>query len=549
MRPKSGLIFVILVLLGLVILSCQNGSSLRQGPANSDSSSGGQGQSVEVDVLTYHYDPTRQGLNALENTLTLSKVNSNSFGKVGFFPVDGKVDGQPLYVHELVVSNLPHNTLFVVTENDSVYAFDADTGTQLWQATALEHGETPSDDLGCNLISPTIGITSTPVIDLHQGRNGAIYFVAMSKDSAGNYHQRLHALDITTGEELFGGPAEILATYPGTGDNSENGQVIFDPRQYAVRAALLELNGAIYMAFTSHCDFRPYTGWVMGYGATTLAQTSVLNLTPNGAEGAIWMAGVGLAADTQGYIYLLDANGSFDSTLNGQRFPNNGDFGNGFLKIATSPQLTVADYFQPYNTAEESEQDVDLGSGGAMVLPDLTDSTGRTRHLVIGAGKDGHIYVLDRNNMGKFHPGNNSQIFQDVANGLPGGVWGGPAYFNGTIYYGNNLGPIRAFNLTNGQLPDLPGSQTSLLFAYPGALPSLSANGASNGIVWAVENTNPAVLHAYDAANLIRELYNSNQAGTRDQFGPGNKFITPVVANGKVFVGTTNGVAVFGLLQ
>jgi len=183
-----------------------------------------------------------------------------------------------------------------------------------------------------------------------------------------------------------------------------------------------------------------------------------------------------------------------------------------------------------------------------MVLPDLIDASGRTRHLTVGAGKDGHIYVLDRDNMGKFNSRSNA-IYQDLTNGLPGGVWGSPAYFNGTIYYGNNLGPIRAFKVTNGQLPPLPGSQTTLLFAYPGALPSVSANGTSNGIVWAVENTNPAVLHAYDATDLYKELYNSNQAGTRDQFGPGNKFITPVVANGKVFVGTTNGVAVFGLRQ
>jgi outer membrane protein assembly factor BamB len=549
MRPRVGLTFVVLLPLSLAILSCQNGSSVKQDPANSDPPGSSQSQTVEVDVLTYHYDATRQGLNALESTLTLSNVNTNTFGKIAFFPVDGKVDGQPLYVHSLVVSNLPHNTLFVVTENDSVYAFDADTGTKLWQASALADGEMPSDNHGCDRITPTIGITDTPVIDLQQGPNGAIYFVAMSEDSDGNYHQRLHALDLATGGELFGGPTEIQATYPGTGDNSQNGQVIFDPAQYAERAALLELNGVIYMAFTSHCDFRPYTGWLMGYSATTLAQTSVLNFTPNGAEGAIWMAGAGLAADSQGYIYLLDANGSFDSTLNSQGFPINGDFGNGFLKIATSPQLTVADYFEPYNTVSESGQDVDLGSGGAMILPDLSDSSGRTRHLVIGAGKDWHIYILDRDNMGKFNSNNNNAIFQDLTAGLPGGVWGGPAYFNDTIYYGNNLGPIRAFKLTNGQLPPLPGSQTTLLFAYPGAQPSVSANGTSNGIVWAVENTNPAVLHAYDAANLTHELYNSNQAGTRDQFGPGDKFITPVVANGKVFVGTTNGVAAFGLLQ
>jgi len=462
--------------------------------------------------------------------------------------VDGKVDGQPLYVHSLTISNLQHNVLFVVTENDSVYAFDADATTQLWQVSALAEGETPSDDRGCDRIAPTIGITSTPVIDRQQGPNGAIYLVAMSLDSDGNYHQRLHALDLATGAELFGGPTEIFGSYAGTGDNSQDGQVIFDPGQYAERTSLLELGGNIYLAFTSHCDARPYTGWVMGYSATTLAQTSVLNLTPNGAEGAIWMSGGGLAADSQGYIYLLDANGTFDTTLNSQGFPINGNFGNGFLKIAPTPQLTVADYFEPYNTVSESEQDLDFGSGGVMILPDLIDSGGRTRYLAVGAGKDGHIYIVDRTSMGKFNRDNNA-IFQDLPAGLPGGVWGSPAYFNNTIYYGNNLGPIRAFKLTNGTLPSLPNSQTTVLFAYPGATPSVSANGTANGIVWALENTNPAVLHAYDAADLTHELYNSNQAGTRDQFGAGNKFITPVVANGRVFVGTTNGVAAFGLLQ
>jgi len=322
MRPGRSLIFVVLLPLALAILSCRNASSVRQDPSESDPPTSGQGQPADVDVLTYHYDAARLGLNPLETTLTLSNVNANNFGKIAFLAVDGKVDCQPLYVHSLVISNLPHNTVFAVTENDSVYAFDADSGRQLWQVAALADGEVPSDNHGCDRLTPTIGITATPVIDRQQGPNGAIYFVAMSVDSAGTYHQRLHALDLTTGAELFGGPTEILATYPGSGDNSQGGQVIFDPGQYAVRAALLESNGVIYMAFTSHCDFRPYTGWLMAYSATTLTQTSVLNLTPNGAEGAIWMSGGGLTADSQGYIYLLDANGSFDTTLDSRGFPS-----------------------------------------------------------------------------------------------------------------------------------------------------------------------------------------------------------------------------------
>jgi hypothetical protein len=501
------------------------------------------------DVLTYHYGPTRQGQNTLESILTPDNVNSTSFGKVNFFTADGKVDAQPLYVYRLPARLHTQNTLFVVTEHGSAYAFDADAGTVTWQVSTLAMGETPSDDHGCSQITPQIGITDTPVIDRKRGPNGAMYLVAMSKDSGGNYHQRLHALDLVTGAELFGGPVEIQATYPGTGDGSQNGMVIFAPGQYAERAGLLELGGVIYIAFTSHCDFRPYTGWVMGYNALTLAQTSVIDVTPNGNEGAIWMAGTGLAGDSGGNIYFLDANGTFDTTLDGNGFPINGDYGNAFMKLSTSPKLAVADYFNMYNTVQESNRDEDLGSGGAMVLPDLMDNNGQVHHLAVGAGKDSNIYVVNRDNMGKFNPNNDNAIYQELDGVLPGGVWANPAYFNNTVYYGSVSQPLKAFPISNAKLASSPSSQTSTSFEYPGTFPAVSANGTSNGIVWAVENSNPAVLHAYDATNLAHELYNSNQAGSRDQFGPGNKFITPLIVNGKVFVGTQTGVAEFGLLQ
>jgi hypothetical protein len=339
-----------------------------------------------------------------------------------------------------------------------------------------------------------------------------------------------------------------MATYPGSGDGSQGGQVIFAPGQYAERTGLLELGGTIYIAFTSHCDQRPYTGWVMGYNSQTLAQTSVLDVTPNGNEGAIWMAGAGLAADSQA-LYFLDGNGTFDTTLNAQGFPVNGDYGNAFMKISVTGQLAVADYFTMYNTVQESGSDEDLGSGGAMILPDLMDGQGHVHHLAVGAGKDSNIYVVDRDNMGKFNPNNDSAIYQEIDGVLPGGVWAMPAYFNNTVYYGSVGSPLKAFSITNAKLSTSPTGQTATSFTYPGTTPSVSANGITNGIVWAVENTSPAVLHAYDATNLSHELYNSNQAGSRDQFGPGNKFITPIVVNGKVFVGTQNGVAVFGLLQ
>jgi len=503
---------------------------------------------VVTDVLTYHNDIARTGQNLTEGVLTTSNVNSAMFGKLGFYAADGLVDAEPLYASNVAVpNNGTHNVLIAATEHDSVYAFDADSGTTIWQVTALKAGETPSDDGGCGQITPEIGITSTPVIDRTSGPNGAVYVVAMSRDASGNHHQRLHALDLTLGTELFGGPVDVQATYPGTGDNSSNGNVVFDPGQYAERSALLLLNGVIYTGWTSHCDARPYTGWIMAYNESTLAQTSVLNVTPNGNEGSIWMAGAGLAADSSGNIYFLDANGIFDTTLNAGGFPSEGDYGNAFMKLSTSGGLAVADYFEMDNGVAESDSDTDLGSGGTIVLPDLIDGSGNTRHLAVGAGKDSNLYLVNRDSMGKFSA-NSNNIYQELAGALPGGVFAMPAYFSNTIYYGSVGSPIQAFAITNAKLSTTAAAQTANSFGYPGTTPSVSANGASNGVVWAVENSNPAVLHAYNAANLS-ELYNSNQASNdRDQFGPGNKFITPAIVNGKVFVGTQTGVAVFGLL-
>jgi hypothetical protein len=503
-----------------------------------------------TDVLTYHNNVFRQGQTVQETTLTPSNVNVNTFGKINFFTVDGKVDAQPLFVNKQSISGSLNDTVYVVTENDSIYAFSANSGRQFWKSTALEQGETPSDDHGCGQISPQIGIPDTPVIDKRSGPNGAIYFVAMTKDSSGKYHQRLHALDLMNGTELFGGPTEISATYPGTGDGSQNGQVIFAPGQFAERAALLEYGTTVYISFTSHCDSRPYTGWLMAYDARSLAQTSVIDVTPNGNKGAIWMAGEGLAADSTGNIYFLDGNGTFDTNLNSQGFPSSGDYGNAFMKLSNSTgTLTVVDYFNMYDTVQESDSDEDLGSGGAIVLPDLMDNNGGVHHLAVGAGKDSNIYVVNRDNMGKFNPNNDSAIYQEIDGALPGGVWASPAYFNNTVYYGDTGETLKAFPISNAMLATTPSSQSPNLFIYPGTTPSVSANQTSNAIVWAVANTNPAILYAFDATNLANQLYNSSQAGSRDQFGPGNKFITPVIANGKVFVGTQTGVAVFGLLR
>jgi hypothetical protein len=479
-------------------------------------------------------------------------VNSATFGKLFQATLDGMVDAQPLYVAGVSIPNQgTHDVLVVATENDSLYALDAITGAQLWKTVLLASGETASDNRGCSQVTPQIGITSTPVISLKAGASeGAIFAVAMSKDTSGNYHQRLYKLNLATGGSLVAA-VEVTGKYPGTGEGSSGGYANFDGKQYKERSGLLMVGGEVYLAWGSHCDFAPYTGWIMGYSGATLAQTTVIDVTPNGADGAIWGSGAGLAADSSGYIYFLDANGTFDTTLNAQGFPNQGDYGNAFIKLSTTGgQLAVADYFTMFNTTSESNGDVDLGSGGALVLPDMTDANGQVQHLAIGAGKDSNIYLVNRDNMGKFNPANNSAIYQELSGALPGGIWSMPAYFHGQVYFGAVGGPIRAFQFTKAELTSTPSSMTATSFAFPGATPSISANGTASGILWAVENNSPAVLHAYSASNLAQELYNTSQAAKgRDQFGNGNKFMIPTIANGKVYVGTPNGVAGFGLLN
>jgi hypothetical protein len=503
---------------------------------------------LSQDVRTYRYNNARTGLDSEETTLTPGNVNSTTFGKLFVLSVDGYVDAEPLYLSAVTISGGTHNVLIVVTENDSVYAFDADTGTQYWQITTLASGETPSDDRGCSQVVPTIGITSTPVIARAKGSNGTIYTVAMSKDSSGNYHQRLHALNAATGAELYKGPVEITAQYSGTGDNSSNGYVIFDPAQYKERSGLLLVDGIVYLTWASHCDIRPYTGWIMAYNAYNLKQTSVLNVTPNANEGAVWGSSAGLTSDNEGNIFFLDANGVFDTTLTSSGFPSSGDYGNAFIRLTTTGGLAVADYFEMYNQNNENCCDVDLGSGGALLLPAMKDSSGNTWDLAAGAGKDGNLYLVNRANMGKFNSSSNNN-YQTLSGVLPGGMWNSPAYFGEKLYYGPVGSPILAFQFKNAMLETTPFAQSTHSFGFPGATMVISSDGGKNGIVWAAENTSPGVLHAYLASNLS-ELYNTTQAANgRDNFGTGNKYAVPTVANGKVYVPTTNGVGVFGLLS
>ena len=534
--------------LALALNACGGG-----GDASSGSEAAGAGfpgklstPASPTDVVTYKNDVGRTGQNLTESILTPANVTPATFGLLGNLPVDGKVDAQPLYLSQLTIGGATHNVVFAATEGDSVYAFDADTGTTLWRVSLLASGETPSDNHGCSQLTPNIGITSTPVIDRAAGPHGAIYVVAMSNDASSAYHQRLHALDVTSGTELFNGPVEITATYAASGGVTAS----FEPGQYAERAALLLSQGIVYTSWTSHCDQPPYSGWIIGYNETTLAQARVLNIGPHSNTGpSIWMSGGGPGADSAGNIYLLSANGPFETTLDANGFPNGQDYGNSFLKLAANGStLTVADYFTLSNTLAASGADQDLGSGGELLLPDLTDSGNTVRRLTVGAGKDGNLYVVNRDSMGKFNAGNNN-IWQQLNGALPGGAYSSPAYFNGVVYYGDSGGTLKAFAITNAMLANAGTSQSTTQFRFPGASPAISGTGTSNAIVWAHENTEPAVLHAYDAANLAHELYNSNQAaGGRDRLGPGNKFITPTIADGKVFVGTQNGVAVFGLL-
>jgi hypothetical protein len=515
-----------------------------------------------ADVVTFKNDALRSGQYLVETTLTPTNVNSTSFGLLHNPKVDGKVDAQPLYLSQLTIRGAAHNVVFVATEHGSVYAIDADAGTTLWQVSLLATGETTSDTRGCGQVQPEIGVTSTPVIDRVAGPNGTLYVVAMSIDKSSNYHQRLHALDVTTGAELLKGPTEITATFPNSA-----GTTTFDPGQYEERAALLLSGGMIYTSWTSHCDIPPYSGWVIAFKQSDLTRASVLNVAPNSGVAlagvpagdntgystygpAIWMSGDGPGTDAAGNIYFLTGNGRFETTLDANGFPNQGDYGNSFVKVSSSgPNMVVADYFATFDGVHLSAQDLDLGSGGEMLLPDSMDSTNTVKHLVVGAGKDGKIYLVDRDNMGKFNSTKNN-IWQEVDGALGGGIYSSPAYFNGYLYYGP-IGTLKAFSITSAKISATATSQSTGSFGSPGTSPVVSASGTANAIVWAHENGGSgAVLHAYNAANLASELYNSSQAtGNRDQFGAGNKFITPTVAGGKVFVGTTNSVGIFGLLH
>jgi len=511
---------------------------------------------AQVNVTTQHNDIGRTGQNTSETILTPANVNVTNFGRLFTQVVDGEIYAQPLYLQNVAIpGNGSHNIVFVATENNSVYAFDADTdggssGVPLWTANlaSTAHGAAagatavPSVDIGED-ISPVIGITGTPVIDTS---NGTLYVVSFTKESS-SYVLRLHALSITTGAEQTGSPVIVEATVPGTGNGSSNGRLTFDPEWENQRPALLLLDGVVYVGYAAHGDQGPWHGWIFAYNGATLHLISVYCDSANGVGGGFWMSGAGLAADRPdvatyplGRIFAVSGNGDFSATAPNQA---NADYGDSVLALSLQNYvLTPGDSFTPSNQAYLDASDGDLGSGGVVVIPDANT----TIPLLIQSGKEGKIYLLNRNNLGSYH--NPDQVVQELANGTTSsawgaGLWGIPAYWNKTIYFPGRDAPLQAFSLTPESLVPTPVSQTTEILSYPGPSPSVSSNGTANGIVWLLESTNPsapgAVLEAYEATNLQDLLYSSQTNAGRDGLGKGVKFSVPTVANGKVYAAST----------
>jgi hypothetical protein len=519
----------------------------------------------QVNVLTYHNDPARTGQNTNEVVLTPANVNSNTFGKIFSFPVDGQVYGQPLYISGLAIPGKGvHNVVFVTTMHDSVYAFDADSngganGGLLWQVSVGTSAATPNNDFGNRYgpyhdIRPEVGIMSTPVIDM---LSGTIYLTAFTHEGS-NYFSRIHALSITNGAEKPFSPVTVSASIPGSGAGSAGGVLAFDRMANGLqRCALTLAGGVLYVAYSGFADTDTYHGWLFGFDAVTLQQLTnrIFCTTPNSSvavwgshagEGGLWMGGNGPLVDAATNLFFEVANGPFNADTNGT------EYGDSFIKLSTANGLAVADYFTPYNQASLSSGDTDLGSGGPVLLPDEVGSALHP-HLIVGAGKGGTIYLVDRDNMGHFNAANDSQIVQSLVSAI-GASFATSAYFNKAIYYQANSDRLKAFSITNGVLSTSPIHRSSGTIGFIGATPSVSANGTNNAIVWVIDNgavtqgspTGPAILHAYNAYNLTNEFYNSSQAGVRDQAAWAVKTSVPTVANGKVYVGGQNALSVYG---
>lgn len=530
------------------IAACSNQNSIA--PTN------GTPGPVHVGVYTYHNDNARTGQYLQESVLTPANVNSTQFGKLASFAVDGYIYAQPLYMTNVNIGGQLRNVVFVATEHDSVYAFDADGASgaaPLWHTSFINPAAgvttVSSNDVSCNDLVPEIGITSTPVID---PASGTLFVVAKTKEN-GSYFFRVHALDITTGAETMN-PQVIAPTFPGTATpNDGNGHVTFDAFVEHQRSALLLDNGILYAAFASHCDNGDYHGWLVAYDAKTLAFKGAFNSTPDGTMGGIWQSGGGPAADATGNVFAITGNGTFDADSGGR------NFGDSFLKLAGG-SLTLSDYFTPYDQAYLEAADLDLGSAPPLLLPDQAKGP---PHLLVSAGKAGTVYLVNRDNMGHFQVGSDSQIVQSLPSAISsedsmsgGGLFGAPAYYANKVYFAAAVDTLKAFDLADGLFSSsTPSAQSPTTYGFPGATPVISANGAdtSSAIVWTLQTdqygTNgPAVLHAYVALNVAKELYNSEENPSRDEPGPAVKFTVPTVANGKVYVGTQTQLSVYGKL-
>ncbi len=511
-------------------------------------------------VTTYHNDLARDGANTQEYALTTPNVNTATFGKLSSCPVDGAVYAQPLWIANVTVNGAKHNVVFVATQHDSLYAFDADSNpcVQLWHSNLIDSahgglsGETtvPSGvpgylvGKGYGDISPEVGVTGTPVID---PSSNTLYVVSKSVEAGTKFFQRLHAIDLTTGNEKFTGPANLSSsniTFPGSGDGGST--VSFNPQTQNQRAGLALVNGVVYVAWASHEDTSPFYGWVVGFNASNLAITNILNVSPNTQDSGIWMGGGAPSADANNNIYLITGNGVFNAATGGK------DYGDSFLQL--SGKLAVTSYFSP--TDQESGEpgnDNDFGAGGAAVVLNLTSGT--VKHLVVGGGKDGTLYLVNGDSMGGQGDANARQHFN-----ISKAIYATGAFWNNNFYIAGVSGPLVSytFNSSTNLFNTGIASQSSSSFGFPGASPSVSSFGTSDGIVWALDNRNyctaqspgcgPTVLHAYDATNLATELWNSSMVST-DAAGDAVKFTVPTIANGKVYVGTRSELSVYGLLN
>ncbi len=514
---------------------------------------------AQVNVLTYHNDNARTGANLNETILTPSNVTPATFGKLFSYNVDGYVYAQPLYVSGLTITGKGvHNAVFVTTEHNSVYCFDADSNTgannsPLWQVNLGPSAPCPAAGFNFEAITNEVGITSTPVID---PVSQTLYVDAFTAEN-GNYIHRIHALNLANGSEKSFSPVVVSASVPGNGAGSVNGVQTFQAIQELQRSALTLAGGVLYAAFAGYTDTTltdPFHGWIIGFQAGNLQLLSnrVFNSTPNGTtgqfgsiagEGGIWMGGGGIAVDANTNLYFATGDGNFNANTGGT------EYGSSVIKLSTATAFSVADYFTSYNQSYYQLHDLDIGSGGVMLLP---DQPGPYLHLMVAGGKPQYTYLLNRDQMTTDNQhynagGTSDNILQTLFIG--GGSFSTPSYFSGSIYYIASQGVIRSYLVSNGTLiPDQPGTFGNRTFPFPGATTSISANGANNGIAWALENTSPAVLVAWNAANLSTEIYNSAQSGSRDQLANPVKFTVPTIANGKVYAGAQFAVSVFGLL-